>query len=185
MEHDADEIWANQLATAREALATAGLTGRDIAAIGITNQRETVVVCGTGRTGRAHPSGNRLAGPPRRPPMCCERLRAAGPRPDLVRSQHGAACSIGYFSGTKLALESSIMCPVRTGKAAQRGELAFGTIDSFLLWRLTGRRTSMPPIVTNAVDGPCCSTSMPSVWDDELLKALHVPDTRFAAAKRA
>src|SRR5436190_8824167 len=133
VEHDPNEIWQTQLDTARGALKKAGLTAADIAAIGITNQRETTVVWDR-RTGQ--PIANAIVWQDRRTADTCDRLRAEGAEA-LFRDRTGLVLD-AYFSGTKLAW---LLDHVEGARArAERGELAFGTIDSWLIWKLTDGR---------------------------------------------
>ncbi|MFM2035087.1 MAG: glycerol kinase, partial [Pseudomonadota bacterium] len=131
VEHNPLNIWQTQLATAREVLAKAGLTARDIHALGITNQRETTVVWNH-KTGQ--PIHNAIVWQDRRAEPTCARLRAEG-KADVIRSKTGLLVD-AYFSGTKLAW---ILDQVPGARAqAEAGELAFGTVDSWLMWQLTG-----------------------------------------------
>ncbi|MFT3663583.1 glycerol kinase GlpK [Piscinibacter sp.] len=166
VEHDPKEIWATQLATAREALAKAGLKAADIASIGITNQRETTLVWNR-RTGE--PVYNAIVWQDRRAEPTCAALRAQGLEA-LFRRKTGLIVD-AYFSGTKLKWILDEVPGARA--AAEAGELAFGTVDSWLMWQLTGgavhatdvsnaSRTLMLDVHTNR-------------WDDELLKILAVP----------
>src|SRR5438093_775593 len=133
VEHDATEIWATQRHTATEALGKAGLTAADIAAIGITNQRETTVVWDR-KTGQ--PLHHAIVWQDRRTAGACDRLRQAG-KAAMIRRKTGLVVD-AYFSGTKLQW---ILNHVPGAKArARAGELAFGTIDSWLVWNLTSGR---------------------------------------------
>ncbi len=133
VEHDATEIWASQSGVLHEALAMAGAGTRDIAAIGITNQRETTVVWERA-TGR--PVANAIVWQDRRTAPLCDQLRAAGHAPLFARKT-GLVLD-AYFSGTKLRW---LLDNVDGARArAERGELAFGTIDTWLIWNLTGGR---------------------------------------------
>ncbi len=168
VEHNPLEIWESQLAVAREALATAGLSAGDIAGIGITNQRETTVMWNR-RTGL--PIHNAIVWQDRRTEPLCAQLRAQG-LGDPIRHSTGLVID-PYFSGTKVRwlldhVEGAHL-------AAAQGELAFGTVDSWLLWKLTEGRV-------HATDVSNASRTMlfdirHNVWDHELLKALHVPDS--------
>ncbi len=131
VEHDAEEIWASQLGVAVEAIARAGLTAADIAAIGITNQRETTVVWDRA-TGK--PIHHAIVWQDRRTAGECDRLKREGHEP-AFRARTGLVLD-PYFSGTKLAWLLDHV-PGARGRA-EAGELAFGTIDSWLLWNLTG-----------------------------------------------
>ena len=168
VEHDASEIWATQQAVALEALFKAQLNASDIAAIGITNQRETTVLWNR-RTGQ--PIANAIVWQDRRTEPLCTQLRAAG----LAEAvQHSTGLVIDpYFSGTKIRWLLDHVPGAHL--AAAQGELAFGSIDAWLLWKLTGGQV-------HATDVSNASRTMlfdirHNVWDHELLKALHVPDS--------
>jgi glycerol kinase len=166
VEHDPQEIWATQSNVAAQAIEKAGLTASDIAAIGITNQRETTVVWDR-RTGQ--PVGNAIVWQDRRTAPMCERLRKSG-RANAIRRRTGLVVD-AYFSATKLAW---ILENVDGARAkARRGDLAFGTIDSWLVWNLTGGRA-------HVTDASNASRTMlfnihTGGWDDELLKLFGVP----------
>lgn len=166
VEHDAEDIWRDALATAREALERAGLAARDVAAIGITNQRETTVVWERA-TGR--PIHRAIVWQDRRTAEACARLESEGAEP-LVRRRTGLLLD-PYFSGTKLAW---LLDHVPGARArAERGELAFGTVDCFLLWRLTGGRVHATD-VTNASRTLLLDIHRGD-WDDELLRLFRIP----------
>jgi len=166
VEHDAEEIWQNALATAREALERAGLGPGEIAAIGITNQRETTVIWERA-TGR--PIHRAIVWQDRRTAEACLRLEAQGAH-ELVRRRTGLLLD-PYFSGTKIAW---LLEQVPGARArAERGELAFGTMDCFLLWRLTGGRVHATD-VTNASRTLLFDIHRGD-WDDELLQLIGVP----------
>src|SRR5207248_6936206 len=161
VEHDATEIWATQLHTASEAIGKARLTASDIAAIGITNQRETTVVWDR-ETGA--PVHHAIVWQDRRTAAACDRLKARGLAP-LIKRKTGLVVD-AYFSGTKLAW---LLKNVR-----KTGRLAFGTIDSWLVWNLTGGRV-------HVTDPSNASRTMlfnltTGEWAHELLK-------RFAASR--
>ena len=172
VEHDPEEIWQTQLATAREAIAKAGLTARDIKAIGITNQRETTVVWNR-RTGQA--IHNAIVWQDRRGEPLCAQLRELGSAEQIRRST-GLVVD-AYFSATKIRW---ILDHVQGAHiAAAHGDLAFGTVDAWLLWKLTGGRV-------HATDVSNASRTMlfdirHNVWDHELLKLMHVPDSLLPA----
>ena len=131
VEHDAAEIWSTQLECARSALRQAGAKSSDIAAIGVTNQRETVVLWDRA-TGA--PIANAIVWQDRRTAERCAELRATGVE-EMVRAKTGLVLD-PYFSATKLAW---LLDHVPGARArAERGELAFGTVDSWLIWNLTG-----------------------------------------------
>ena len=166
VEHDPDEIFATTVAVGREALAAARLGVRDVAAIGITNQRETTVVWerATGRP--IHPA---VVWQSRASAAICDRLRADGLEP-LVRSRTGLVID-AYFSGPKVRW---ILDQVEGAqRRAEAGELRCGTIESWLAWKLTGGRA-------HATDVSNASRTMlfdirRGAWDDELLAALRLP----------
>ncbi len=168
VEHDAEEIWSTQWATAQEAIAKAGLTAADIRAIGIANQRETTVVWNR-RTGK--PIHRAIVWQDRRGEPLCARLREQGLAPMIQRSTGLVVDS--YFSATKIRW---LLDHVNGAHVmAAHGDLAFGTIDSWLLWKLTGGHV-------HATDVSNASRTMlfdirHNVWDHEILKALHVPDS--------
>ncbi|MDR0480054.1 MAG: glycerol kinase, partial [Burkholderiaceae bacterium] len=133
VEHDAMQIWHDQLATAREALAQAGLRADDIRAVGITNQRETTVLWNR-RTGL--PVHHAIVWQDRRTESLCEQLRSQG-HAQAIGDKTGLVID-PYFCATKLAWLLEHVPGARA--QAERGELAFGTIDSWLAWQLTGGR---------------------------------------------
>jgi glycerol kinase len=170
VEHDPQELWATQLATARAALNQAGLQARQITALGITNQRETTVLWNR-QTGE--PLHNAIVWQDRRTASLCEQLRAQG-LAGIVREKTGLVID-PYFSGTKLKWLLDHIPGARA--AAGRGELAFGTVDSWLLWNLTGAAAAS---AVHATDVSNASRTMlfdlhTQDWDDELLALLNIP----------
>ena len=166
VEHDAEEIWTTQLAVAREALAAASLGARDVAAIGITNQRETTLLWDRA-TGR--PIARAIVWQDRRTADACQALAARGLEP-AVRGSTGLVLD-AYFSGTKIAWLLEHVPGARA--RAERGELAFGTVDAWLLWKLTGGRV-------HATDTSNASRTLlwdihRGDWSGALLDALAVP----------
>jgi glycerol kinase len=166
VEHDPVEIWETQIGVATLALKNAGLGSGDIAAIGITNQRETTVVWERA-TGR--PICNAIVWQDRRTAAVCDRLRADGHEP-VIRSKTGLVPD-AYFSGTKIAWILDHIPNAR--KMAEQGLLAFGTIDSWLIWNLTAGARHITD---------CSNASRTMLfnihtggWDDELLQILNVP----------
>ena len=166
VEHDPEEIWRSQLETAREVLAKSGLKATDLAAIGITNQRETTVIWDR-KTGA--PIHNAIVWQDRRTAKLCDDLKQAG-HADLIQRKTGLVID-AYFSGSKVRW---LLDHVPGARArAERGELAFGTVDSWLLWKLTAGRL-------HATDPSNASRTMlfnlhTGSWDDELLGVLKVP----------
>jgi len=166
VEHDPEDIWRTTLATARAALAQAGAIASDVVAIGISNQRETSVLWerATGRT--IH---NAIVWQDRRTADACHALATAGAE-ETVIAKTGLRVD-PYFSATKIAW---ILDHVEGARArAERGELAFGTIDSFLLWRLTGGRMHLTD-ATNA-SRTCLLDIHTGKWDETLLRLFGVP----------
>ena len=166
VEHDPEDIWNSTVATCRDALKKANLTAKDVAAIGITNQRETVVVWDRA-TGKA--IRRAIVWQDRRTADFCARLKDEGHEPS-VTAKTGLIID-PYFSGTKVAwlLDNVPGARVR----AERGELLFGTVDCYLLWRLTGGKV-------HATDATNASRTLlfnihTGAWDDDLLKLLGVP----------
>ena len=166
VEHDLEEIWAGVLEVSRQAIAKAHLQAKDIAAIGITNQRETTVVWDRATGQAIH---NAIVWQDRRTAEACQALKAAGHEP-LIAARTGLLLD-PYFSATKIGF---ILDTVPGARArAERGELAFGTIDSFLLWRLTGGKTHATD-ATNASRTMLCNIHT-GQWDDELLALFNIP----------
>ena len=166
VEHDPDEIFATTVAVGREALAAAKVGARDVAAIGITCQRETTVVWerATGRP--VHPA---VVWQSRASAAICDDLRARGLEP-LVRRRTGLVID-AYFSGTKVRWILDRVSGAQ--ERAERGELAFGTIDSWLTWKLTGGRVHVAD-VSNASRTMLFDIRR-GAWDDDLLAALRIP----------
>ena len=174
VEHDPLEIWNTQLATAREVLVKAGITAQQVHAIGITNQRETTVVWDRA-TGQ--PIYNAIVWQDRRAEPSCAALREQGLAP-TIRQKTGLLVD-AYFSGTKLQW---ILDNVAGARAkAERGELAFGTVDSWLLWQLTGGAVHATD-VSNAARTMLFNVHT-NQWDPELLEALHIPSALMPNVK--
>ncbi len=166
VEHDANEIWETQIAVAREALAQAKISPRQIAGVGITNQRETTVLWNR-KTGE--PIAPAIVWQDRRTAKRCDALRAAG-KAGLIQKKTGLVLD-SYFSGTKLEWLLNTIPGARA--RAERGELAFGTIDSWLVWKLTDGALH----VTDASNAS--RTLLFNIhtlqWDSELLDLFHIP----------
>lgn len=166
VEHDAMEIWASEYAVMTEAVASLGLGGSDIAAIGITNQRETTIVWDAA-TGR--PIYNAIVWQDRRTSEYCDRLKEAG-YTDMIRQKTGLIID-AYFSGTKIRWILENVPGAR--EKAERGELRFGTVDSWLVWNLTGGSKHVTD-VSNA-----SRTMLFNIhsleWDEELMELLGIP----------
>ncbi len=164
VEHDAEEIWSVSLRVVKAALRSAKLKPADVAAIGITNQRETTVLWDRA-TGR--PVHRAIVWQDRRTAPICERLKASGME-DAVRAKTGLVID-AYFSGTKVAW---LLDHVK-GLRAKASRLAFGTIDTWLVWKLTGGRAHLTDY-TNASRTMLFDIHRRG-WDDELLRVLGVP----------
>jgi glycerol kinase len=174
VEHEPDDIWNSTLLTCREALKKANLTAKDIAAIGITNQRETTIVWDRATGKAVHRA---IVWQDRRTADICARLKAEGVEP-AITAKTGLIID-PYFSGTKVAW---ILDHVPGARArAERGELLFGTVDCYLLWRLTGGKI-------HATDATNASRTLlfnihRGEWDDDLLKILRVPRAMLPEVK--
>ena len=166
VEHVPEEIWATCLWACKTALKKAGVEAADIAAIGITNQRETTIVWDRTTGKSIH---NAMVWQDRRTAKACERLKRAGAE-KLVTKKTGLLLD-PYFSATKIGWLLDNVEGAR--KRAERGELAFGTVETYLIWRLTGGKSH----VTDATNA--CRTLLYNIetgdWDEELLKLFRVP----------
>lgn len=165
VEHDADEIWETQYTSALDAIAEAQITADQIAAIGIANQRETVVVW---EKDSGKPVYNAIVWQCRRSADICRELAALA-LADTVRDKTGLVLD-PYFSGTKLMWLFRELPGLRA--RAERGEILFGTVDSWLLYKLTGRHRTD---ATNA-SRTMLYNIRTGVWDEELLKVLNIPE---------
>ncbi|WP_424949740.1 glycerol kinase GlpK [Deinococcus sp.] len=171
VEHDANQIWSTQSGVMGEALSSAGIRAGDVAAIGITNQRETTLIWDR-RTGQ--PIHNAIVWQDRRTAPFCDELRAAG-HEDLVRARTGLVLD-AYFSGTKVRWLLENVPGAR--QRAEAGELYFGTIDSWLVYRLTGDQHGVGGL--HVTDASNASRTMlynihTGAWDDDLLNLLGIP----------
>jgi glycerol kinase len=166
VEHDPEEIWSSQLAVAREALSRARIDAGQLAAVGIANQRETTIVWERA-SGRAICPA--IVWQDRRTAPLCDQLRAAGHEPSVQRRT--GLLFDPYFSATKLAWILENVAGAR--ERAQRGELAFGTVDSWLVWKLTGARAHLTDATNASRTGLYNIHSL--AWDDELLRLYGVP----------
>jgi glycerol kinase len=166
VEHDPEEIAATQLGVAAQVLDEAGLTAADLVAVGVTNQRETTILWDR-RSGA--PVHNALVWQDRRTAPLCERLRREGHAP-LIRQRTGLIVD-PYFSATKIAWLLDHVEGLRD--RAEAGEIAFGTVDSWLLWKLTDGERHVTD-VTNASRTMLYDIHR-GVWDDDLLRLLEIP----------
>lgn len=174
VEHDPMEIWATQIGVANEAIVRAGITAEDLAAIGITNQRETTVVWDK-NTGK--PVYNAIVWQCRRTASICDDLRARG-LVDTIRDKTGLVLD-AYFSGTKVKWILDNVEGAR--EKAERGELIFGNIDTWLIWNLTGGKV-------HVTDYSNASRTMlfnihDLKWDDDILKELNIPKSMLPEVK--
>jgi glycerol kinase len=174
VEHDPEDIWNSTVATCRDALKKAGLAAKDMAAIGITNQRETTVVWDRS-TGKA--IHRAIVWQDRRTADICAKLKDEGHEPTIT-AKTGLIID-PYFSGTKVAWILDNVPGAR--ERAVRGELLFGTVDCYLLWRLTGGKV-------HASDATNASRTLlfnihTGDWDDELLKLIRVPRAMLPEVK--
>ena len=174
VEHSAIDIWQTSLDTARQAIANAGVSAQQIASIGITNQRETSVIWDR-QTGE--PIHNAIVWQDRRTADLCDKLKAQGLEP-MVSSKTGLLLD-PYFSATKIAWLLDNISGARD--RAERGELAFGTMDSWLLWNLTGGK----PHATDATNAS--RTLLYNIhqgeWDTELLTLFNIPQSLLPEVK--
>ena len=166
VEHEPEEIWATTATAAGRALAEARVTGAEVAAIGITNQRETTIVWDRATGAPIHRA---IVWQCRRTAGACDALKAMGAEP-FVRERTGLVLD-AYFSGTKIGWLLDHVPGAR--RRAERGELAFGTVDAWLLWKLTGGRVHATD-VTNASRTLCLGLRSVD-WDAEMLDLLGVP----------
>ena len=174
VEHDPMEIWSSQLEVAQDVLKKNGVSAKDIAAIGITNQRETTVVWDR-KTGK--PIYNAIVWQDRRTASICDKLKADGLEKD-IRNRTGLVVD-AYFSGTKVKWILDNVKGAR--KRAEAGELAFGTVDSWLIWNLTGGKTHVTDY-SNASRTLIYNINELQ-WDKKLLKAIDVPESVLPEVK--
>src|SRR5215470_5668130 len=166
VEHDPEEIWSTVERSAQAAMAEARVAGHEIAAVGITNQRETTILWDRATGAPIHRA---IVWQCRRTAPMCDRLRAAGVE-SRVRRTTGLVLD-AYFSGTKIRWLLDEVPDAR--RRAERGELAFGTVDSWLVWKLTGGRVHTTD-ATNA-SRTLCLDLRTGEWSDEMLQILGVP----------
>ena len=166
VEHDADEIWSTQLGVAVEAMSKIGATAKDIAAIGITNQRETVIVWDK-KTGE--PVYHAIVWQCRRTAEYCDGLKEQG-LTDMIRKKTGLIID-AYFSATKIRWILEHVEGAR--ERAERGELLFGTVETWLIWKLTGGKAHVTDY-SNASRTMLFNINTLE-WDEEILKILDIP----------
>ncbi|TMM29576.1 glycerol kinase GlpK [Polaribacter aestuariivivens] len=176
VEHDAVEIWSTQAGVAAEAIASKGLDMEDIAAIGITNQRETVVVWDK-KTGK--PVYNAIVWQDKRTSNYCDELKAAG-KSAMIKEKTGLVID-SYFSGTKVKWILDNVDGAR--EKAEKGELLLGTIDSWLVWNFSKKQKHITD-VTNASRTLLFNINTMS-WDNELLELLTIPKSMLPEVKQS
>lgn len=176
VEHDPAEIWSSQMGVATEAMAKVGLEGGNIAAIGITNQRETTIVWDR-ETGK--PVHNAIVWQDRRTAAFCDSLKASG-KEDLIRAKTGLVID-AYFSGTKVKWILDNVSGAR--ERAAQGKLAFGTVDAWLVWNLTHGAVHATDI-TNASRTMLFNIHT-QAWDEELLALLDIPASMLPEVKES
>ncbi|WP_114793334.1 glycerol kinase GlpK [Niabella yanshanensis] len=167
VEHDANEIWSTQIGVAAEAIVKAGITAADIAAIGITNQRETAVVWDRATS---QPVYNAIVWQDRRTSDYCDELKKDGTA-QIIKEKTGLVTD-AYFSGTKLKWILDNVAGAR--EKAQKGELCFGTVDTWLLWKLTNGKSYVTD-VSNASRTMIFNIHTLQ-WDEELLQKMDIPE---------
>ena len=176
VEHDATEIWSTQAGMAAEAVTKKGLKGTQIAAIGITNQRETAVVWDRNTS---EPIYNAIVWQDKRTSDYCDELKAAG-KTDLIRQKTGLVID-SYFSATKVKWILDNVEGAR--EKAERGELAWGTIDSWLIWKMTQGKLHVTD-VTNASRSLIFNINTLE-WDDELLALFDIPRSMMPEVRQS
>lgn len=176
VEHDPNDIWSSQISVAAEVVAKVGVSGREIAAIGITNQRETTIVWDRETS---EPIYNAIVWQDRRTAKYCDQLKEEGYL-DMIRNKTGLVID-AYFSGTKVKWILDNVEGAR--EKAEAGKLCFGTVDTWLIWKLTRGKMFITD-VTNA-----CRTLMYNIhtmdWDDELLELLDIPRCMLPTVKQS
>jgi glycerol kinase len=176
VEHDPNEIWSSQISTAAEVIAKIGISGREVAAIGITNQRETTIVWDRETS---EPIYNAIVWQDRRTAKFCDELKAQG-HADMIQKKTGLILD-AYFSGTKVKWILDNVPGAR--KKAAEGKLCFGTVDTWLIWKLTRGKLFMTD-VSNA-----SRTLLFNIhtleWDDDLLELFDIPKAMLAEVKES
>ncbi|KLT68419.1 MULTISPECIES: glycerol kinase GlpK [Flavobacterium] len=176
VEHDPNEIWSSQISVAAEVIAKVGISGREIAAIGITNQRETTIVWDRETS---EPLYNAIVWQDRRTAKYCDELKAKG-HSDMIQEKTGLILD-AYFSGTKLKWILDHVEGAR--EKAEQGKLCFGTVDTWLIWKLTRGKMFMTD-VSNA-----SRTLLLNIhtleWDDELLELFDIPRAMLPEVKQS
>ncbi|MEG1024720.1 MAG: FGGY family carbohydrate kinase, partial [Flavobacterium sp.] len=176
VEHNPNEIWSSQISVAAEVIAKVGISGREIAAIGITNQRETTIVWDRETS---EPVYNAIVWQDRRTAKYCDKLKAQG-HAEMIQTKTGLLLD-AYFSGTKVKWILDNVPGAR--KKAEEGKLCFGTVDTWLIWKLTRSKLFMTD-VSNA-----SRTLLFNIhtleWDDELLELFDIPRAMLPEVKES
>ncbi|UTN04117.1 glycerol kinase GlpK [Flavobacterium bizetiae] len=176
VEHDPNEIWSSQISTAAEVIAKVGISGREVAAIGITNQRETTIVWDRETS---EPIYNAIVWQDRRTAKFCDELKAQG-HADMIQKKTGLILD-AYFSGTKVKWILDNVPGAR--EKAEQGKLCFGTVDTWLIWKLTRTKLFMTD-VSNA-----SRTLLFNIhtleWDNELLELFDIPRAMLPEVKQS
>ena len=176
VEHDGNEIWSTQASTVAEAIAKAGINGNNIAGIGITNQRETTLIWDR-ETGK--PVYNAIVWQDRRTSDYCDKLKAEG-HAQMIQEKTGLMID-SYFSATKIRWILENVEGVR--ERAEKGELAFGTMDSWLVWKFTGGDFHITD-ATNA-SRTMLYNIKEGQWDDELIELMDIPKSLLPEVKQS
>ena len=176
VEHDPEEIWSSQISVAAEAIAKKGVSGLDIAAIGITNQRETTIIWDRETS---EPIYNAIVWQDRRTAKYCDELKAQG-LTDMIREKTGLILD-AYFSGTKVKWILDNVPGAR--EKAEQGKLCFGTVDTWLVWKLTRGKMHITD-VSNASRTLLLNIHT-GEWDEELLKLFNIPKAILPEVKQS
>lgn len=176
VEHDPNEIWSSQISVAAEVIAKTGVSGKEIAAIGITNQRETTVVW---NRETSEPIYNAIVWQDRRTAKYCDQLKSEG-KAQLIKEKTGLILD-AYFSGTKLKWILDNVEGAR--ELAEEGKLCFGTIDTWLVWKLTRGKMFITD-VSNASRTMLFNIHKME-WDEELLQLLDIPRAILPEVKQS
>jgi len=176
VEHNPNEIWSSQISVAAEAIAKVGISGREIAAIGITNQRETTIIWDRETS---EPIYNAIVWQDRRTAKYCDKLKAQG-YAEMIQTKTGLILD-AYFSGTKVKWILDNVSGAR--KKAEQGKLCFGTVDTWLIWKLTRGKLFMTD-VSNASRTLLFNINTLE-WDDELLELFDIPRAMLPEVKES
>ena len=176
VEHDPNDIWSSQMSVAAEVIAKSGISGRDVAAIGITNQRETTIVWDRETS---EPIYNAIVWQDRRTAKYCDQLKSQG-YVEMIKQKTGLILD-AYFSGTKIKWILDNVAGAR--KKAEEGKLCFGTVDSWLVWKLT--RGNMHVTDVSNASRTLLFNIKEMKWDDELLELFGIPKSMLPEVKQS